>query len=191
MAGILCVVYLMASKRTAQSYPSNDSSQSYLKESKEATVEFSYKEESHTEIVKVEGHGQVVTVTDVKDGFIVTLDYKRGIAVVKNTSSSQCFFTRLENFPEFQTEDMDNLRPILVEEVNEMPQTPHTEETVNLRRSDIIPWDYVQVTSDPSIAGQCIDATSYWLQVSPTHSVQRRDEGCGCVIIIIIIIIVH
>lgn len=47
----------------------------------------------------------------------------QGIAVVKNTSSSQCFFTRLENFPQYQTKDMDNLRPILVEEVNEIPET--------------------------------------------------------------------
>lgn len=188
VAGFLGVVYLMSSPRTDKSYvPSSESSDNiYLNGIKEVTVEFNYQETSITEVVKVEDNRQFVTITDIKDGFIVTLDYKRGIAVVKNTSSSDCFFTRLENFPEYQTEDMDNLRPILVEEVDEMPETNHTEETVNLRRSEVIPWEYVQVTSDPYIAGQCTDATSYWLQVNPTHTVQRRDGNCGCVIIIIV-----
>ncbi|KAJ8019004.1 hypothetical protein HOLleu_42672 [Holothuria leucospilota] len=148
---------------------------------KDAVVTFDVDGKSHEERVSVKNDGQLVTIDDRDDGFSVILDYKEGVAVMKNTSSNECYFLRIENFPDYQTDDMDNLSPVVVEnKEQDSAENPVDKPLHSLVKTGVIPTGFMEVTSDTSIGDQCSDSTSYWLEEPTETSVQKR-SGSICV----------
>lgn len=146
-------------------------------ESKDAVLTFEVDGKLHQEHVTISNNGQLVTIEDYADGFSVVLDYVEGVAVMRNTTSSECFLFGVENFPEYETSDTDNLIPVLVKSDDDFRQeSPDTNENPvkSLVNAGTIPSEYVQVTSDPSIGNLCSDSTSYWLTEKTETSVSKR-----------------
>lgn len=106
-----------------------------------------------------------------------------GIAVVKNTSSLGCYFFPIEKFPEYQTSDMESLKPVVVQSNGENPvkNTGDEKSVTSLVKSGVIPWEFIKTTSDPTVAESCMDSTSYWLEGTTESHVQKRQAGGVCI----------
>ncbi|KAJ8019003.1 hypothetical protein HOLleu_42673 [Holothuria leucospilota] len=157
-----------------------------MTKNEDAMVKFDMAGQIHEERVSVTNGGQLVTIVDDEDGFSVILDYRDGIAVVKNASAQECYIFPIDNFPEYQTDNMESLKPVVVQTNGENPAKDSGEETVvaSLFKTGVIPWKFIKTTSDPRVAEICRDSTSYWLD-SDTEGVTKSSRGkrqasCWC-----------
>ncbi|KAJ8038458.1 hypothetical protein HOLleu_15889 [Holothuria leucospilota] len=174
VAGVVGVAYLVSHSSSSGGSMLDESKEDHNSEGsrKEVLVQFYYEGKLRSEVITKDEDQNLVTIVDRNTGFIVTQDYDRGIALIKNTTSSDCFFTHLGYI---QTTDMRTLTPIVFEEVaNATSPLSSNDEAVNLVRSDVIPPEYVQVSNRPAISKQCVDSTSYWLKGTPPSSRVRR-----------------
>lgn len=189
VAGFVGVVHLLstsesrgASQVCAESQDSGSRQDVDTANEKDAVVTFDVDGTTHEEHVSVKNDGQLVTIDDRDDGFLVILDYKEGIAVMKNTSSNECYFLRIENFPDYQTDDMDNLSPVVMEnKEKDSEENTGDKPLQSLVKKGVIPTGFMEVTSDTSIGDQCSESTSYWLEEATETSVQKRSNSiCIC-----------
>ncbi|KAJ8039348.1 hypothetical protein HOLleu_17031 [Holothuria leucospilota] len=130
--------------------------------------------------------GSIVTLTDVVDGFIVVLDYERDILMLKNLTSQTCFFSRLENIPITKDDEI----PIFVHEIMEdsvVVKGDQNELVLQLRQVSQIPFGYILLTNDVTVAGKCSSQPSYWLEANKVSRKRRGDCGCEKVVIGILI----
>ncbi|KAJ8039347.1 hypothetical protein HOLleu_17030 [Holothuria leucospilota] len=139
---------------------------------------------THYETRRVEG--SIVTLTDVVDGFIVVLDYERDILMLKNLTSQTCFFSRLQNIPITKDDDV----PILVHEVVEdsvVVKGDQNDFVLQLKQVSKIPFGYILLTNDVTVAGKCSSQPSYWLKANSVSRKRRGDCDTEKVIIGILI----
>ncbi|PIK36068.1 hypothetical protein BSL78_27105 [Apostichopus japonicus] len=61
--------------------------------------------------------GDVLTIKSIGDGFVAIFDHGREFVMIKNRTSSTCYFTRLQEIPDMGMEDMDNVHPFYFQEI--------------------------------------------------------------------------
>ncbi|KAJ8038459.1 hypothetical protein HOLleu_15893 [Holothuria leucospilota] len=178
VAGIVSVTHLLFHPSSSEGSRLDGSKEDLIfgGHRKEFLLEFTLGGKSHKELIQVDEDQKLVIISDVDAGFSVTLDYYMGIAIIKNTSSSDCFFTRVEHISVYRTNKIKTIRPIVVQEVRNFssPWSSDNTETITLLRSNVIPPEYLQLTSNQRISKQCIDSASYWLEGKPPPHRQRR-----------------
>ncbi|KAJ8038466.1 hypothetical protein HOLleu_15901 [Holothuria leucospilota] len=183
VAGFVGIVHILAPSGSRGEVHTSVSHDDVDMKNEDAVVNFDMSGKRHEEQVSVRNGGQLVTISDTEDGFSVILDYKDGIAVVKNTSSLECYFFPIEKFPEYQTSDMESLKPVVVQSNGENPvkNTGDEKSVTSLVKSGVIPWEFIKTTSDPTVAESCVDSTSYWLEGASESHVQKRQAGGVCI----------
>lgn len=185
VAGFVGIVYILStSESRGETHMSGSYDSVERKKDDDAVVKFDMGGKSHEEQVSVKNGGQLVTIDDTDDGFTVILDYSDGIAVVKNTSSLECYFLPVDKFPDYNTDDMGSLTPVIVQNKTQAndENMRDVKPVASFVKSDIIPSEFMKTISDPSIAHQCGDSTSYWLTEAREKSVQKRQLYiCICV----------
>lgn len=161
----------------------NSCSTQERKSVKESALTFDVGGKTHHESRRLED--DVVTFTDAEDGFLTVLDYKRGIFMVKNTTTQTCYFSTLENIPYNRDEE----KPIFVKEVKEYSELEselgENADVVLFTPAGTLPKSYVRVTNDARVVGRCSSQPSYWLE---TKSISRKRRAkceviCGAVIL--------
>ncbi|XP_071849103.1 uncharacterized protein [Apostichopus japonicus] len=118
----------------------------------------------HHEVMTAKG--DVLTIKSIGDGFVAIFDHGREIVMIKNQTSSTCYFTRLQEIPDMGMEDMDNVHPFYFQEIQPGSDLVPVDETVDLidfSQSDLIPADYIKLTNSPAVSSQCSNGDSYWL----------------------------
>lgn len=124
----------------------------------------------------ITSQGDVMNIYDEADGFAATFDYTKNILMVKNLTSKRCFFSRLSYIPNMRVDDMDNLRPFYCQEYQNGTEVSIPDPNMELTtfvQADVIPYEYILLTNDMSVAQQCADGLSYWLNVKG-HARNRR-----------------
>ncbi|KAJ8039181.1 hypothetical protein HOLleu_16818 [Holothuria leucospilota] len=115
----------------------------------------------------------IVILTDVQDEFVLTLDYGRNIFLINNLKTNACYFSRLENVPI----NKDDHVPVLV-----VGEDRQNEADVVFTPSGTIPYNYVHLTNDITVAEQCISKPSYWLEMEDGGRQRRSDDCRYCLI---------
>ncbi|KAJ8038469.1 hypothetical protein HOLleu_15905 [Holothuria leucospilota] len=185
VAGFVAVVYILAPCRPCGEDHTSESHEYGTTAEKDALVNFDMAGKHHKELVSVANDGQLVTIVDDEDGFSVILDYKDGIAVVKNMSAKECYIFPIEKFPDYQTDDMESLKPVFVQTNGENPVKNTDDETsvTSLFKAGVIPWKFMKTTSHPTVAKSCMGSTSFWLEdvtTGVTESTRQKRSSCIC-----------
>ncbi|WP_187787981.1 hypothetical protein, partial [Salmonella sp. S146_54837] len=122
-------------------------------------LEFEVDGTNHSEVVHVSNGGNHITYTDLIDGFEVVLLREKGLALMKNINTSECFFTLLENLPPM-TKD-GKYRPLYVVETANEPEENDNIETLIFHKNDHIPDQFLQASLGPYIGSHCTGMQSY------------------------------
>lgn len=119
-------------------------------------LEFEADGTTHSETVHVSDGGDHVLYTDIIDGFEVLLIHEKGLVLMKNMTSAECFFAPLDNLP--PTTMRGKFRPIYL--------TTDTESTasINFHKGNLIPDQFLQAALGPGIGSHCFHLPSYWLE---------------------------
>lgn len=153
----------------------------------ESNLTFNMDGINHHETRKVEG--DTVTLTDEVDGFIVTLDYDRGIFMIKNVTSQTCFFSQLENIPVTKDQEI----PIFVQEVTENSVLEHRGQNADVLQFKPVaklPFSYVLLTNEKKVSQKCISQSSYWLETKSISRQRRDDCDTLCTVGLVVVAVV-
>ncbi|XP_071848521.1 uncharacterized protein [Apostichopus japonicus] len=137
---------------------------------------------------KVTLEGNILTVENVNDGYTITIDYEKNMMMIKNLTTSACYFISLDNIPvDMDLDNEDQMLPMFFHEVYDPSDKllTHTNTTIVM-----IPAGDIMTTN----TDQCIDS----IRIEPKNSQRtrkvRRDsrdqeeeetEDCGTCIILI------
>ncbi|PIK39949.1 hypothetical protein BSL78_23204 [Apostichopus japonicus] len=69
---------------------------------------------------KMTAEGNILTIENVNDGYTVTIDYEKNIMMIKNLSTSACYFTSLDTIPvDMDLDNKDKMSPVFFQEVDD------------------------------------------------------------------------